>query len=227
MSNIRENYKQVLANIEAACKRVGRDPKEVQVVAVTKYVDLDTTKEVLDAGILHIGESRAQEAVPKWKALGERGTWHFIGHLQRNKVKEIIGRFQYLHSLDRLFLADQLERRLSATGQKMKVFIQVNISGEETKFGISANELDDFLMSMSKYKYIEPIGLMTMAPFTDNKSLIREIFQELKHRQTELQQKYLPTLTELSMGMSQDYEIAVEEGATFVRLGSTLTGGRP
>lgn len=227
MNTIEHNYEQVQDKIRKACVRSGRDPREVQVVAVTKYVNLATTKETLDAGILHLGESKVQDAIPKWKELGDRGTWHFIGHLQRKKSKEVVGRFRYLHSLDRLSLADELERRLEAVGAELNAFIQVNISGEETKYGISPKELEDFAQAMSKYKFIKPIGLMTMAPHTENQSLIREVFQELKQRQIQLQNTVLPTLSELSMGMSQDYEIAVEEGATFVRLGSTLTGGRP
>ncbi|WP_044642499.1 YggS family pyridoxal phosphate-dependent enzyme [Risungbinella massiliensis] len=227
MKTVRQNYEQVQTKIRQACARAGRNPQEVQVVAVTKYVDLETTKETLDAGILHIGESKVQDGIPKWKELGDRGTWHFIGHLQRKKSKDVVGRFRYLHSLDRLSLADELERRLEVIGDELNVFIQVNISGEETKYGISPKELEDFVQAMSKYKFIKPIGLMTMAPHTENQSLIREIFQELKYRQVQIQNTVLPTLSELSMGMSQDYEIAVEEGATFVRLGSTLTGGRP
>lgn len=225
MSNIQDNYEQVRRKIEQACQRVGRDPQEVQIVGVTKYVDLETTKRILDSGILHIGESKVQDAVPKWNQLGERGIWHFIGHLQRNKVKYIIGKFSYLHSLDRISLAEELEKRLAAKQEKIKAFIQVNISHEETKYGIFPKDLEDFVQVVSKYKCIEPIGLMTMAPNTDDRSWIREIFQELKYLQVQLQNKYLPQLTELSMGMSQDYEIAVEEGATFVRLGSVLTGG--
>jgi pyridoxal phosphate enzyme (YggS family) len=216
-----EKFKTVQERIRQACSRAGRNPSEVQVVAVTKYVDMETTKLVIDSGITHIGESRVQHAVPKWEQLGDRGTWHFIGHLQRNKAKDIVGRFEYLHALDSLQLASALETRCAAQNVRIKCFIQVNVSGEKTKFGISPVELNDFAMSMANFSHIELVGLMTMAPNTPNREEARPIFRELRHLQRELQSQKI-AVPHLSMGMSQDFEIAVEEGATFVRLGSIL-----
>lgn len=220
---IDENVKTVQERINRACARAGRRPEEVQVVAVTKYVDTPTTKQILDAGCLHIGESRAQQAVPKWEQLGDRGTWHFIGHLQRNKAKDIVGKFSYFHALDSLSLATELDKRCVAQKTKLKCMIQVNISGEQTKFGISSRELNDFARSMANFSHIELVGLMTMAPNTPNANEIRPVFQELKRLQAGLQSLQI-AVPHLSMGMSQDFEIAIEEGATFVRLGSVLVG---
>jgi pyridoxal phosphate enzyme (YggS family) len=223
MTKFWERKTEVQQCIEQACERVRRQPSEIQVVAVTKYVDVETTSGVLQAGFSHIGESRVQDAVPKWKKLGDQGTWHFIGHLQRNKAKEIVGRFQYLHALDNIKLAEELDKRCAQQEEKIKCFIQVNVSGEKTKFGISPVELNDFTRSMANFSHIEVAGLMTMAPNTSNREEVRPIFRELRHLQMELQRQKF-AVPHLSMGMSQDFEIAIEEGATFLRLGSILVG---
>ncbi|TCP70407.1 YggS family pyridoxal phosphate-dependent enzyme [Baia soyae] len=226
MQELENRLSEVQQRIGQACRRVGRNPDEVNVVAVTKYVDLDKTRQVLDAGCLHIGESRVQDAIPKWQELHNRGTWHMIGHLQRNKAKEVVGRFSYLHSLESIELAKEIERRAKSIQATMKCFIQVNISGEETKFGISRKELEDFTIEMANFSSIEVVGLMTMAPHIENREEIRSVFRELKECQHRLQKKQIPhvPMTELSMGMSQDFEIAIEEGATWIRLGSILMG---
>lgn len=226
MQELEKRWNQIQQRIQHACHRVGRNPAEVNVVAVTKYVDLHKTRQVLDAGCLHIGESRVQNAVPKWQELHDRGTWHMIGHLQRNKAKEVVGRFSYLHSLESIELAKEIEKRAKPISAKMKCFIQVNVSGEETKFGISPEELEDFAIEMANFSSIEVVGLMTMAPNVENRDEIRSVFRSLKEYQHRLQMKQFPhvPMTELSMGMSQDFEIAIEEGATWVRLGSILVG---
>lgn len=223
MNRLSSRYSEVQRRIEQVCLRAGRQPSEVQVVAVTKYVGIESTKEVLENGFFHIGESRVQDAIPKWKQLGESGIWHFIGHLQRNKAKEIVGRFAYLHALDSLELAAELDKRCIMQGETIKCFIQVNVSGEKTKFGISPVELNDFAGSMANFSHIEVVGLMTMAPNTPHREEVRPIFRELRYLQKELQRQQF-AVPHLSMGMSQDFEIAIEEGATFVRLGSILVG---
>ncbi|SMO47785.1 hypothetical protein SAMN06264849_102180 [Melghirimyces algeriensis] len=229
MDLISQRLQQIKGNIVAACQRSGRNPKEVQIVAVTKYVDMETTRRALDAGLVHIGESRAQEAVPKWKELGGRGVWHFIGHLQSNKAKAVAGRFTYVHSLDRYSLAKELSRRSVANGQATKCMIQVNISGEKSKHGLKPDELLEFARESAELPQLEIEGLMTMAPVTDDPEEVRPIFRHLKTLQQELQRLGDPKLSvpHLSMGMSRDYIIAVEEGATFVRLGSVLVGTQP
>jgi pyridoxal phosphate enzyme (YggS family) len=175
----------------------------------------------------HIGESRVQDALPKWKELGNRGTWHFIGHLQRNKVKDVVGRFTYLHSLDRFSLAQEIERRIQQQQlNPLRAFIQVNVSGEDTKFGISPQELEEFALEVANLSSIEIVGLMTMAPIAHDPEEVRPVFRELKHLQEKIQRLNHPRLQvpHLSMGMSQDFEIAIEEGATWIRLGSVLVG---
>lgn len=227
MEQLTERYKDIQRRIREACHRVGRDPKEVQIVAVTKYIDMDQTKQVLDLGLDHIGESRIQDALPKYEQLKSRGTWHFIGHLQRNKVKDVIGRFSYVHSLDRFSLAEEMDRRIrQKNGQPLRCFLQVNISGEETKFGISPGELEEFALEVANLSTIEVVGLMTMAPIAEKPEEVRPVFRELKRLQQKIQRLDHPRLQvpHLSMGMSQDFEIAIEEGATWVRLGSVLVG---
>ncbi|MCH5584725.1 YggS family pyridoxal phosphate-dependent enzyme [Shimazuella sp. AN120528] len=223
MEHFSKRIAEIRHRVEKACERAGRSPDEVNIVAVTKYVDTEITNQVMNAGCLHIGESRVQQAVPKWKQLGDRGTWHFIGHLQRNKAKDIVGRFEYLHALESLQLAAELDKRCAALSTKIKCFIQVNVSGEKTKFGISPAELNDFAGSMANFSHIELAGLMTMAPNTPDREEVRPVFRELRHLQKELQRQQF-AVPHLSMGMSQDFEVAIEEGATFVRLGSILVG---
>lgn len=228
MDEFGNRWEKVQERIRAACQRSGRDPREIQVVAVTKYSDVEETRRMLDFGVAHLGENKVQAAVPKWKQLGDRGTWHFIGHMQRNKVKEIIGRFQYLHSLDRISLAEEIDRRVRQHGVKpLSCFIQVNVSGEESKYGISPQELEEFAKEVANYSTIEVVGLMTMAPIAENPEEVRPVFRELKRLQHQLQRLDQPRLRvpHLSMGMSADFDIAIEEGATWVRLGSVLVGG--
>ncbi|GAB7387647.1 YggS family pyridoxal phosphate-dependent enzyme [Bacillaceae bacterium] len=223
---VAERYAEVRRRIEEACKRSGRDPGDVRVIAVTKYVGLETTKEVLDSGIEHVGENRVQEALPKWERLGHRGVWHFIGHLQRNKVKDVVGKFAYIHSLDRLSLAEEIEKRAKRLGIVCKCFVQVNVSGEQSKYGLPPEEVVPFVRRVSEMEAIEVVGLMTMAPFVEDPQETRDVFRGLKALQREVQALSLPRVPapHLSMGMSNDFEVAVEEGATFVRLGSILVG---
>ncbi len=226
MKNIPQSLQMIKQRIDAACRRVHRDPREIEIVAVTKYVSLETTKAALDHGVVHLGESRVQDAIPKWIELGQRGTWHFIGHLQTNKVKDIMGRFAYVHSLDRLSLAEELEKRGGINNTVTNCFVQVNISGEETKFGLKPKQVLEFVKETSKMKYINLCGLMTMAPYEQEAEETRPIFRQLRELRDELNALQLPRvqLTHLSMGMSNDYEVAIEEGATFIRLGSVLVG---
>lgn len=217
---------QIRATIQSSCERAGRSAADVHIVAVTKYVSLETTRAALAAGIQHIGESRTQDALPKWEAIGaEAATWHFIGHLQTNKVREMIGRFTYVHSLDRLSLAKELNKRGEQNNSRTKCMVQVNISGEETKHGLAPVEVADFLGAVRELPYIEVCGFMTMAPYVENPEETRGVFRGLRELRDRMRLAHpdLP-LEHLSMGMSNDYHIAVEEGATFIRLGSTLVG---
>ncbi|MCI3921049.1 YggS family pyridoxal phosphate-dependent enzyme [Paenibacillus sp. TRM 82003] len=214
--------------IVEACRRVGRDPSEVQVIAVTKYVSLSRTKETIEAGFKHVGENRWQDAKEKWESLQgvPNVTWHFIGHLQTNKVKDVVGRFHTIHSLDRWSLAEELQKKAKKLGIIVPCFVQLNVSGEESKYGMPPNELKPFLERLRECDAIEAIGLMTMAPYEDDAERTRPVFRALREWRDEANASgvYGKTLPHLSMGMSGDFEIAVEEGATWVRLGSILVG---
>lgn len=222
--SLKERISQVEQQVSEACRRSGRNRDEVGVIAVTKYVSVDMTAAVLDHGIRHIGENRWQTAEEKWRALGERGIWHFIGHLQTNKVKDVIGKFQYIHSLDRLSLANELEKKAAALDVQVSAFMQVNISGEATKYGLQPEQAASFLKEINRLKHVNVIGLMTMAPFESSAEDTRPVFRGLRQLRDELNLQALTPepITELSMGMSNDFEVAIEEGATWVRLGSIL-----
>ncbi|MFD1772976.1 YggS family pyridoxal phosphate-dependent enzyme [Paenibacillus rhizophilus] len=225
-STLQERIAEVSRRIERACVKGGRDTRDVKIIAVTKYVSLETTSAVLASGLRDIGENRWQNAESKWEALGSQGIWHFIGHLQTNKVKDIIGKFQYIHSLDRLSLARELHRKAEVAGLDVNVLLQVNISGEETKFGLNPDGVPDFLQEISKFDRLKVIGLMTMAPHEEDPEFTRPVFRGLRELRDKLNGLGLTAepMTELSMGMSNDFEVAIEEGATWVRLGTVLVG---
>jgi pyridoxal phosphate enzyme (YggS family) len=198
----------------------------VNIIAVTKYVDIEVTEQVLQQGLMHIGENRWQDARDKWERLGSIGTWHFIGHLQTNKVKDVIGKFAYIHSLDRLSLAKELEKKAAGFDVRIRCFVQVNVSGEESKYGLAPEQLFSFAEQLRSCPHIQAVGLMTMAPYESDPESTRRIFKQLRLLKDELNELAIlnEKVTELSMGMSGDFEIAVEEGATWVRLGSVLVG---
>lgn len=226
MQQIKQSLTEVNERIHLACQRSGRNPKEINIVAVTKYVSLQTTEGAINEGILHIGESKVQDALPKMEKLGDRGIWHFIGHLQTNKVKDVIGRFPYIHSLDRESLANEIEKRGEQKGVVTNCFLQVNVSGEESKYGLNPNQVLEFVKKTSKMKYINICGLMTMAPYEMVPEDTRPVFRKLRLIRDEINSLEIPNvrIEHLSMGMSNDFEVAIEEGATFIRLGSILVG---
>ena len=218
-----ENLQAIQENILQACVKSNRNPSEVKVIAVTKYVSIDRTKEAIEAGILDLGENYDEGLIAKWEVLQDKPKWHFIGSLQTRKVKNIIDKVDYIHSLDRPSLAKEINKRAN---KRMKCLVQVNVSGEESKHGLAPQEVINFIKTIQDYPNIEVAGLMTMAPHTDDQSILRNCFRTLKSLQIEVQQmklEYAPC-TELSMGMSNDYAIAVEEGATLVRIGTALVG---
>ncbi|KAB7707982.1 YggS family pyridoxal phosphate-dependent enzyme [Bacillus aerolatus] len=213
----------VQLRIQAACKKAGRQPNEVTVIAVTKYVSTERAQEALEAGITHLGENRDEGLSEKWDKLKGEPVWHFIGSLQTRKVKNIIDKASYIHSLDRLSLAKEINKR---TKQPINCFIQVNVSGEESKHGLSPEEVIPFVKQLAEFEQIVVCGLMTMAPLTDDEKVLRSCFKKLKQLQVEVQQMKLPhaPCNELSMGMSNDYQLAIEEGATMIRIGTALVG---
>jgi pyridoxal phosphate enzyme (YggS family) len=224
--SLQHNLSEVNQRITEACLRSGRNSSEVQVIAVTKYVSIDKAREVLDAGLPHIGENRWQDAKSKWDALQPRGIWHFIGHLQSNKVKEVIDKFTYIHSLDRLSLAKEVDKAAALLGITARCFVQVNVSGEASKFGLAPGDVPAFLKELSAYPNLYIEGLMTMAPLEMEAETTRPVFRGLRELRDHLnEQGILPyAIKGLSMGMSGDFEIAIEEGATWVRLGTVLVG---
>jgi PLP dependent protein len=220
------NILHVEDKVSKACARAGRERSDVQIIAVTKYVSLETTGQVLRQGLRHIGENRWQDVQPKWEAFKDQGIWHFIGHLQTNKVKDVIGKFAYIHSLGRLSLAKEIEKKAAALGIQAECFIQLNISGEETKYGMHPDELPAFIEELRAFKHIRIVGLMTMAPYEAEPESTRPVFRGLRLLRDELnrEQALGYEIPHLSMGMSGDFEVAIEEGATWVRLGSILVG---
>lgn len=221
--SVKENLLVIQNNIESICKTVGRNPDDIKVIAVTKYVSISRAKEAIDAGVVHLGENRDEGLSLKYGELGSQATWHFIGTLQTRKVKNIIDKVQYIHSLDRLSLAKEINKRALSP---VNCFIQVNVSGEESKHGCSPEKVIDFIKELQSLTNIKVVGLMTMAPFTDQEQVVRSCFRKLKNIQQEVQGLQLASApcNELSMGMSNDYEIAIEEGATFIRIGTSLVG---
>lgn len=209
--------------IEDACQHSGRNADEVSIIAVTKYVSVDTAQEAVSAGVTHLGENRDDGFLHKYEQIDGNVAWHFIGTLQSRKVKSIIDKVDYIHSLDRMSLAKEIQKRAE---KKIKCFVQVNVSGEDSKHGINPDQLPDFIRKLSDYDSIEVVGLMTMAPFIEDEERLRSYFREMRRLQMEVQAMKLShaPCQELSMGMSNDYAIAVEEGATFVRIGTSLVG---
>ncbi|KEK09532.1 hypothetical protein EP18_20510 [Lysinibacillus sphaericus] len=223
MTKILANLNKLNDLIAAAETRVNREGNNVQIIAVTKEVSVERTQEAIEAGLTHLGENRPEGLNRKLSAIQAHVNWHYIGSLQTRKVKQVINSIDYLHSLDRLSLAEEIEKRAV---KPVKCFIQVNVSGEESKHGLSMEEVLPFVESLKSFTKVEVVGLMTMAPNTEDEALIRTVFKQLKQCQQQIAEQgfaHAPC-TELSMGMSNDFEIAVEEGATFVRVGTALVG---
>ncbi|WP_409305345.1 YggS family pyridoxal phosphate-dependent enzyme [Peribacillus sp. SCS-155] len=220
---VSEKLTAIKEKISEACERSGRNPEDITIVAVTKYVTTDRAREAVDAGILHLGENRDEGLLEKYSFLGDKPVWHFIGSLQTRKVKNIIDKVTYIHSLDRIALAEEIQKRARETVQ---CFVQVNVSGEASKHGLEPGETLQFIRSIEGLDKIKIVGLMAMAPFSDNEEILRNCFRTLKTLQTEIQQAGMghAPCNELSMGMSNDYPVAIEEGATIIRIGTALVG---
>ncbi|MCP8715733.1 YggS family pyridoxal phosphate-dependent enzyme [Staphylococcus arlettae] len=220
--NVQQNYDTIKTELDTSIKKAGISTQP-NVIAVTKYVTIDRANEAYDAGLRHFGENRVEGFLAKQNALPDDAVFHFIGTLQTRKVKEVINQVDYFHALDRLKLAKEIQKRAE---HKVKCFVQVNVSEEESKQGITINEINDFIEAIKEYDNIEVVGLMTMAPLTGDVDYIRQLFNTLKEKQSEIQTlnlSYAPC-TELSMGMSNDYQLAAEAGASFVRIGTKLVG---
>lgn len=221
--SINDNLATLKHNIELACKRSNRNPDDITVIGVTKYVSIERTNELLETGVVDVGENRTEEFLHKYETIGDRANWHFIGTLQSRKVRDIIGKVTMIHSLERESVARQINNR---SEEVVPCFVQVNVSGEESKHGLQPDEVANFIEQLKKYEKVKIVGLMTMAPHVDDESDIREVFRKLRTLRDEIMAKKFPhaPCEYLSMGMSNDYEIAIEEGATHIRVGSILVG---
>ena len=219
--NLVENADLVRQQVETARNKANRQA-QVNVIAVTKYVDVATTEALVKTGIQHIGENRVDKFLEKYQALKEYDlTWHLIGSLQRRKVKDVINFVDYFHALDSVKLAQEIQKRAE---HPIKCFLQVNISGEESKHGFAPDELDDVLAEIAQLDKIEIVGLMTMAPFEASQEELQDIFSKTHQLQKQLEKKQLKNMpfSELSMGMSRDFEVAIANGATYVRIGTSF-----
>ena len=225
---VSENLEQVKANIEAACKRVGRDPKDVRLVAVSKTKPISLIEEAIKAGQDTFGENKVQEMCDKMEVLPDNIKWHMIGHLQRNKVKYIAGKVELIHSVDSIRLAKQISDEAQKQSIEIPVLLEVNVAREERKFGFFTEETEDACREISKMPGIRVKGLMTSAPFVENAEDNRKYFKKLYELAVDIQSKNIDNISmrELSMGMTGDYVVAVEEGATIVRVGTGIFGSR-
>ena len=226
MPNIAENIAQVQQRIATACKRTERSPEEVQLVAIGKKFTADVIREASDAGLTLFGENRVQEAKAKIPDCPGHLRWHFIGNLQTNKCRDAVALFDMLHAIDSLHLAEELNKRCEQAAKVMPVLLEVNVSGEGSKHGFTSETAVNAMEAFFDFPQLELHGLMTMAPYLRQPESSRPYFQKLCEVKAACEDKLGAPLPELSMGMSGDYEIAIEEGATLIRLGTTLFGPR-
>lgn len=222
---IAQNLQEVRRRIGEKCRMVGRDPGEITLIAVSKYFGTDAIMQAYDAGQIDFGENKAQELDSKFNELGEKIAWHFIGNLQKNKVKYVIKSAELIHSVTSVSLAGEINKRAESLGKIQKVLIQVKTSDEDTKSGVAGEEAGKLIKACGEFKNLLPVGLMTMAPLTQDENLIRKSFSDLRKLRDELNARG-SDLKELSMGMTSDFEIAIEEGATMLRIGSAIFGER-
>lgn len=223
-------YRHITEQIAEACQRVGRPVGSVKLVAVSKFVPVEVMSEAARLGVLDFGESRIQEALPKMAQLQNPSLrWHFIGHLQTNKIKRVVGEFSLIHSVDSWRLAEALSREATAQGKVQPILLQVNTSGEPSKYGMTPDATPAFLERLvTELPGIQVQGLMTMAPYAESPEAARPFFRRLRELRDDLAGKHTGvSLEHLSMGMSGDFAAAVEEGATMVRIGTGLFGARP
>ena len=221
---IRDNLKNVTSRISRCCEKSGRPQSSVKLICVTKEADIDEIEEVIGLGCKDIGENRVQDAIVKYRSIGDKAIWHLIGHLQTNKVKDAVKIFLLIHSVDSIRLAKEISKEANKIDKVQDILIQVNTSGEESKFGLAPEEVLSFFKEASLYPNINILGLMTIAPEVDDPEAVSPYFRKLK----ELSNSINETRTTnderrvLSMGMTSDFEVAIEEGATMVRIGRAI-----
>nr|WP_321001541.1 YggS family pyridoxal phosphate-dependent enzyme [Blautia coccoides] len=223
-----ENYLAVEEKVKEACRRAGRNRDEVTLIAVSKTKPMSMIEELLPLGVVDFGENKVQELTAKEEALPSGLHWHMIGHLQRNKVKYIVDKAYLIHSVDSLRLAEAVSQEAVKKGVTANILIEVNVSGEDSKFGVAPEETAALAEAISKLPNIAVKGLMTIAPFVENAEENREVFRNLRKLSVDIEEKKFNnvTMAVLSMGMTGDYEVAIEEGATMVRVGTGIFGER-
>ena len=225
---IQENIKLLEENIKKACEKVGRDVNEVTLIAVSKTKPYTAIEEALPTGVKDYGENKVQELCDKYEILPKDIKWHMIGHLQRNKVKYLVGKASLIHSVDSIRLAEQIEKEYAKADEIANILIEVNMAQEESKFGITSEETEQLVREIAKFPHIRIKGLMTIAPYTDNPESNRVYFRNMKKLSVDIENKNIDnvSMSVLSMGMTGDYQVAVEEGATLVRVGTGIFGER-
>jgi pyridoxal phosphate enzyme (YggS family) len=226
--NISDNINTIKQRIVSAAVKCGRDPDSIKLLAVTKTIPTEYIIKAIDAGITMFGENYVQEAKDKIAAIGSRVGWHMIGHLQTNKAKYAVNLFDYVHSVDRLELTQELNKRAGLINRKLNVLIEVNVSGEESKSGIPADDAPDLIKQIAGLENLAVRGLMTMAPYSNNPENARPYFSALRNLRDNISRQQISgiQMEELSMGMTDDFEVAIEEGATIVRIGRAIFGQR-
>ena len=225
---LKNNLEQVKSNIKAACERSGRNYEDVTLIAVSKTKPLSDIEELITYGATEFGENKVQELTDKYENVSTKVNWHLIGHLQTNKVKYIVDKATLIHSVDSVRLASEIEKEANKRGVIANILIQVNIAHEDTKFGINEDEIYDLINEIKNFEHIKIKGLMTIAPFVENPEENRIHFRNLYQLLLDIKSKNIDNIdmSILSMGMTNDYEIAIEEGATMVRVGTGIFGER-
>jgi len=223
---VKENIKKLKERIEEVCRRIGRESKEIEIVAVSKGFGEDKIREAIEAGIKKIGENRVQEALPKIEVLGRVVDWHMVGHVQSNKVKKVVKYFDFIQSLDSIKLAGLIQKEAKKINKKVPVLVEVNTSGEETKYGVSPSFSFSLVEKVLECENLKFMGLMTVGPLTQDKEKIRKSFRLLRKLKEEMEDKFRISIFYLSMGMTDDFEIAIEEGSNMLRIGRGIFGER-
>lgn len=226
-SRITSNLESVRLRMANAARRSGRNPEEILLVAVTKTVGVSEILCAVESGVTVVGENRVHEVIRKRDRVGDRAAWHMIGHLQRRRVKDALNVFDYIHSVDSLALAQEIDKRCATAGKVMPILFEINVSGEPSKFGLSPEETLDVVRQASPLEHIRIEGLMTMAPLVSDPEQVRPYFKALLHLSDAISREHIPNVTmkHLSMGMTNDFEVAIEEGSTMVRIGTAIFGG--
>lgn len=227
--SIKENIDGIMKRVEAACSKAGRNAEDITLIAVSKTVDALRAGEAVECGIINLGENKVQELVDKYEKLDNKGIkWHMIGHLQKNKVKYIVDKAELIHSVESAELAAEINKRASNHNLVSKILIELNIAKEESKFGIDDENVYDFVRELEQYENIRVMGLMTVAPYSENPEEIRWVFKKMKEIYDNISKLNLKNIEMkyLSMGMTNDFEIAIEEGANVIRIGTAIFGAR-